>query len=60
MVSIKTFTEQYNREHREHEIAALMRVYSLTREDAETMYDRDMKDVVEAAIVGGEVDPDMK
>jgi hypothetical protein len=60
MVSVKEFSAQYDRCHGEQAIQARMRMFHLSREDAELMYTRDMKDIVEAAVVNGEVDPDSK
>jgi hypothetical protein len=60
MVSVKEFTAQYDRRNREQSVLANMRAFKLSREDAELMYTRDMKDIVEAAVVNGEVDPDSK
>lgn len=60
MVNIKAFVERYDREHREREVTGNMKRYNLDRPSAERMYERDRKDYVEAAIVSGEVDPNLK
>jgi hypothetical protein len=52
--------KSYDAEYRDRLIANFMKRHNLTESEAIKMYERHTKDVVEAAIVKGDVDPDMK
>ncbi len=59
MVSVKTFVERLDAKGRESAIAYAMKKYDFTRKEAEEWYIRLRSDVIEAAILKGEVDPDL-
>ncbi len=59
VVSIKVFRERLDKEGREQSIAYAMNQHHYDRPRAEEWYELLMKDIVEAAIIKGEVDPDL-
>ena len=57
MESVKTYTDRYVREHREKDIAWLMRTYHLSQKEAEFQASEMAGEALEAAIASGIVDP---
>ncbi len=58
MESVDEFVERYNRENRAKHEASLKHMFNLTDEQAQAMYKRMLMDVIEAAIVAGDVEPE--
>jgi hypothetical protein len=57
MVSVEEFVADYDRRNREAAVLANMRVLHVTREKAEDIYTHTMANIIEAAILGGDVAP---
>lgn len=58
-VSIQEFEDRYNRENRATRIQQLMERDHITRQQAEERYTYEVGDAIEAAVVAGEVNPDL-